>query len=253
MTTTTTTTAADLEQRGSDVVRALEDLWTAIRANHPELPEVVMITGTGIAKWGHTAVDRWDSDVDHASIGSDVTMHAAEHGRRTELFIAGERLATGAQLTAQTMLHEAAHVLAHTRGAKDTSRQGRYHNQTFVELAAELGLTWPEGARPHTVAGFSAVEIRPETVARYQEQIDALGAAIQLYVPLHPLIAALLGGDGAGGAAARPPRIARGTARNLSVATCRCETPRKIRIAPRTLDQAPITCGACGEDFAYRT
>jgi len=40
-----------------------------------------------------------------------------------------------------TLLHEAAHGMAATRQIKDTSRQGRYHNRRFAELAAELGIT----------------------------------------------------------------------------------------------------------------
>jgi hypothetical protein len=35
-------------------------------------------------------------------------------------------------------VHEAAHGLANTRGVKDTSRQGRYHNKRFRALAEEL-------------------------------------------------------------------------------------------------------------------
>ena len=40
-----------------------------------------------------------------------------------------------------TLLHEAAHALAHARGSKDTSRQGRYHNTKFKNCAEEVGLT----------------------------------------------------------------------------------------------------------------
>lgn len=248
------TTTTVRPQHGSEVVKALEALWTAIRRNHPELPDVVMITGTGRTTWGHTGHDRWDEG--DAGIGTLDTLTSAEQGGKTEMFIAGERLACGARLTAQTMLHEAAHVLAHARGLKDTSRQHRYHNRTFVALAEELGLAFPADTKAHPVIGFSDVHIRPETVTRYQSKIDALGKAIKLYVPIHPLIAALINGEGGDGTdpgtLLRPPKAPPTTpSRNLSVATCGCETPRKIRIAPRTLDLAPITCGACDQDFAY--
>jgi hypothetical protein len=39
-----------------------------------------------------------------------------------------------------TLLHEAAHGLAHARKISDTSRQGRYHNRRYATLAGELGL-----------------------------------------------------------------------------------------------------------------
>ncbi|WP_219419925.1 hypothetical protein [Pseudonocardia nigra] len=54
-----------------------------------------------------------------------------------------------------TLLHEAAHGVATTRGIKDTSRQGRYHNRKFAELAEELGITVAlDGAR-----GWSATTL----------------------------------------------------------------------------------------------
>lgn len=277
---------ADLAQRGSQVVAALEDLWSAVRGNHPELPQVVMVTGTGGTKWGHVDVERWDRGAD--GIGAEGRVRSAERGSETEMMIAGERLACGATLTAQTMLHEGAHVLAHLRGLKETCRQNRYHNRTFVRLAEELGMEWPQDQGPDTSIGFSDVRIRPETVERYRPEIEALGEAIQLYVPLEPWLAQWLGlatpqeGDegnalrggllplapGEGGLATAPggdgvdvtallgkrrPRYTGAPkARNLSVATCCCEEPRKLRIAPKTLNQAPVICGACNQEFQYR-
>ena len=54
--------------------------------------------------------------------------------------ISGEGLRRTAHDVLGTLLHEAAHALAHARGIKDTSRQGRYHNKHFKTLAEELGL-----------------------------------------------------------------------------------------------------------------
>jgi hypothetical protein len=45
-----------------------------------------------------------------------------------------------------TLLHEAAHGLAHVRKIPDTSRQGRYHNRRYQVLAEELGLDVAEPA-----------------------------------------------------------------------------------------------------------
>jgi hypothetical protein len=63
--------------------------------------------------------------------------------------------AEGATHTLTTILHEATHALAHARGVKDTSRQGKYHNRRFMELAGELDLEWPPDAKAHPVSGFS--------------------------------------------------------------------------------------------------
>ena len=89
-------------QTGSEIVKALEGVWREIVKRHPELPDVVMITGSGLdgmgAKWAHFWRERWTDKTDKST--------------RPELFIAGERLACGAKLTVQSMLHEAAHAIA---------------------------------------------------------------------------------------------------------------------------------------------
>jgi enoyl-CoA hydratase/carnithine racemase len=116
---------------GSELVSALEDAWTAIRRDHPELPPAVLITGAGSLgtrsglRLGHFAASRWQAGAD---------------GALGEIFVGGEGLKRGARPVLATLLHEAAHVLAHKRGIKDTSRQGRYHNRRFKTLAEELGL-----------------------------------------------------------------------------------------------------------------
>src|SRR5512133_2428566 len=56
-----------IETTGSGLIAALEQTWADIRRRTPELPEVVVVTGTGLsssavhldAKWGHFGVDRW--------------------------------------------------------------------------------------------------------------------------------------------------------------------------------------------------
>jgi hypothetical protein len=60
--------------------------------------------------------------------------------RLPEVFVGGEGLARGPADVLGTLLHEAAHALAHVRGIKDTSRQGRWHNARFKALAEEIGI-----------------------------------------------------------------------------------------------------------------
>src|SRR4051794_3091802 len=116
------------EYNTAELVSALEAAWSAIRANHQEVPAVVIIVGSGTAtkqaKYGHFAPTRW------------------QHGEQAlaEVLISGEGLKRPVEEVFTTLLHEAAHALANTRGIKDTSRQGRWHNQKFAELANELGL-----------------------------------------------------------------------------------------------------------------
>src|SRR5690606_39310937 len=104
--------------------------WAAFQQHHPDLPDVVMTTGTGTQgrnrkrpKLGHHTADRW--------------LDAAAGGHRAELFISGEAIAAGGQVVVETALHEAAHALAAARGIRDTSCAGRWHNRKFAELAKE--------------------------------------------------------------------------------------------------------------------
>jgi hypothetical protein len=269
--TTTTQPVADAEEfGGSKIIEALERAWSAIRANVPDLPEVVIITGSGAAggEWGHTWAERWAP----APIGTDLEGRGDDpepSDRRTELSISGERLACGARLTFQTLLHEAAHAVAHARGIKDTSRQGRYHNRRFVAVCEELGLEWPADKAPDPTIGFSAVVLQEETGTKYAEEIDYLATAIRLYLPLPWYMKAAVPGAGTSGSGnddgdqspTLPPTIPRrprggtaGTAtksRNL-LAECQCDTPRKLRISRSTLDAGAINCGLCGSPFELK-
>ena len=91
-----------------------------------------------------------------------------------ELFVGGEGLRRGAEPVLATLLHEAAHGVAHVRGIKDTSRQGRYHNTRFKLLGEELGLTISQAP----TIGWSSTELAPGTAVEYVEEIEALASAI---------------------------------------------------------------------------
>lgn len=232
-------------QGGATVVAALEAAYQAVQAEFPALPDAVIITGSGLSgyglTWGHFARDRWHD--------------AVRQGRRPELFIGGERLATGPTLTMQTLLHECAHALADARGVQDTSRQHRYHNRRFVAIAEELGLEYrPES--PDSVIGFSAVTLSRQGASHWSEQIDAIGRAIRLTMGTDILtLLGLLGPGGepttGGGHGMRVTGRGKGTGGSSYVkAQCACEpVPRTIRVAASTLAAASITCGECGEDF----
>ena len=75
--------------------------------------------------------------------------------------ISGEALRLTPAEVLAVILHEAAHALAHARGIKDTSRQGRYHNKQFKTCAEELGLTVEHDQRN----GWSA-----STITHHAEQ-----------------------------------------------------------------------------------
>jgi hypothetical protein len=207
---------------GSELVRALEDVWAAIRRGHPELPPAVLITGAGSLgtrgglRLGHFAASRWQAGAD---------------GALGEIFVGGEGLARGAGPVLATLLHEAAHVLAHQREIKDTSRQGRYHNTRFKTLAEELGLHVDHDRS----IGWSPTTLPGQTAARYADVIAALERALTAH--RH--------GERCGPQAPVPG------GRNLLPCVCACE--RRIRIAPAVLALGPVICGVCSEPFIPAT
>jgi hypothetical protein len=199
----------------SAVVAALEQAWTAIFGHHPDVPQVVVILGAGsearrgLFKWGHFAAARWQ----------------VADTNRPEVLVSGEGLKRGGRAVLATLLHEAAHGLANTRGVKDTSRQGRWHNRRFAALAGELGLRVEKDAK----TGWSQTSLTGQLAARYAEQLTGLDAALGLWRHTERQLGPATG------------------SRNLLA--CSCECGRKLRVSRTTLEQAPIICGACEERF----
>ena len=207
---------------GSQIITALEQAWAAIRDQHPEIPDVVIVTGAGSNQkgipegyrlQGHHWPERWITD--------------PAEPRMPELFVAGELLAAGGRVVVEVMLHEAAHALAVARGIKDTSSEGnRYHNKRFVALGVELGLRGPD--RPEKVIGWSDCQITDETAADYTDVISAIDTARLPFLPGGPVVT--------------------GGGRHDAV-ECKCEPPRKLHITPKQREAGPIICGVCHEPF----
>lgn len=238
-------------QRGSAVVEILERVWGKIREDTPELPAVVIVTGSGMIgppRWGHFRANGWTERAE-----KDVATNLVIG----EMFVAGETLARGAEHTLETMLHEAAHVLAKVRDVKDTSRQGRWHNQRFRALAEELGLEYGRESA-HSQIGFSEVTLTPGTKEQYAAAIEELNQAIRLTVTIPMLSQSTEGEQGAGEYmghhGARKPRAEGGSATNNVKATCGCwPEPRIIRASRKVLEGARITCEECKEAFMDRS
>jgi hypothetical protein len=197
------------------LVAALDRAWSAIRTRHPEVPEVVIALGSGSGagrsrlRLGHFAADRWERG----------------DGRLPELFVGGEGLGRGGRAVLGTLLHEGAHGVASTRGIADTSRQGRWHNAKFRDLAAEVGI---EVAKVPSL-GWSKTTVPDATAALYDAELRDLEAAITAFRRAEPR-------------GARRPNSNNGVA-------ARCECGRRIRVAQTVLELGPITCGVCGGDF----
>ena len=106
---------------------------------------------------------------------------------------------------------------------QDTSRQGRYHNRRYAQLAVDFGLEVTT-LKP---IGWSATTVPEPTASAYAGQLEDLAAALVLW-------------------RRQEHHIGPGTpSRNLLAAGC----GRRIRAAKTTLAEAPIICGACGQPF----
>jgi len=201
-------------QAASPILKVLEETWLEIRRWHPDIPPAVIIIASGTegkqARLGHHAPGRWN----------------VAGQQYAEVMISGEGLRRTPEDVLGTLLHEAAHALAHARGIKDTSRQGRYHNKHFKTCAEEVGLAVEHDAQ----TGWSLTTITPATKLAYTAQLQALTDAMTLW--RH-------------GETTTGPKARRNT--NLIAAICPCG--RSIRVAASTLAEAPITCQACDQDF----
>jgi uncharacterized protein DUF6884 len=251
---------ADVARTTSQLLAALEACWAAIRRQHPEVPAAVLVVAAGsdrrqgLFKWGHYARLRWrPRPVEGAGGGGAAAL--------PEVLVAGEGLERPALEVMGTLVHEAAHAVADVRQLQDTSRDGRYHNRRYRQVAEELGLEVEEMA-PY---GHARTTMRPQTAARYAAQVEELAAALVLYrvaeaAPQRRRRTTAAGDeDGQGqddGTRAgedldddQEDDDERGRRRDYNLVPALCACGRRLRIARSVLAAGPITCGLCGADF----
>lgn len=230
----TDATEAITGEVGSRIITALEEAWQEIQRRHPEVPDVVMITGASAQKfgdaWGYHAPDQW--------------ARAQQEGRAAELFIAGETLAEGPRWVLNVLLHEATHALGAARGIRTTSDSGRYHNKRFAELAAEIGLTPP--AKPIKRRGFTNVTLGDKAAAEWSDIITALQAGITAYREDPGALTTGADEDDEGNSR---PGEKRGGQR--PPAECGCDEPRRLYLTRKQLADGPILCGNCKQPFTF--
>jgi hypothetical protein len=252
------------------LVAALHEVWSTVRARHPEVPDVVLVVGAGsigaprgTLRLGHFAANRWHhtphpdpSDEATTEATTESTPEATSEARSEarsqapaqapseapsapsaaaagvpEVFVGGEGLRRGPLDVLGTVLHEAAHALAHARGVRDTSRQGRYHNARYAEIARELGLTVDRDPR----IGWSLTTMPPATVEAYADVLPGLARALTHWRTSEPT------GPDTGRASSNNP------------IPCECACDRRIRVALSTLLAGPIVCGLCDQPFTPTT
>jgi hypothetical protein len=216
------------ESVSTPLVTAIEFAWSSIQENHESVPDVVVTLGSGLVrqgmKLGHFAANVWtrgESDVH-------------------ELFVGGEGLARGAEAVMATLLHEASHAWAEANEIKDTSRQGRYHNDKFRMIGETFGLK----LQKDSVLGWSASEMSDEARELYSEAIFTLDLALTAYRKLPKLVQVNPTGTPTG--TGTTPTT--GPASNNGV-SAKCGCGRRIRVSHTTYGMGDILCGICGEAF----
>jgi hypothetical protein len=197
----------------SQTLAVLESAWAAIRRRHADLPLVAFTIGGSETTRGHFHAETW---ADNAESGFT----------RSEVFLAGERLKDGPREVLATLLHEAAHALAHVRKIQDTSRGGRFHNGKFRDLGVELGLTVTQVKG----IGWSGTVLTDEAADTYRVVLDKLAAVESFRRPLTR--------------AAATGRKNNNNGRVIQCPTCQ----RKARISVSALEVGPVVCWPCYEE-----
>ncbi|MFM9449149.1 hypothetical protein [Streptomyces acidiscabies] len=239
----------DPGREGTRLIAALEKCWTQIQKHHPDLPPVLVITGTGIPRRQverpskSTGARRRREFVTRGHHWADRWAVAEQEQRLAELFVAGETVAAGGEEVVKTLLHEAAHALAHVRKIQDVSRgDARWHRKEFAQLARETGLEPPR--KSEKPLGFSNCTLTDASRKRYASVIRQIdGSAL----------------PGLGGAAQddteeetpTEPETPGSTNGKRVKVVCGCRPdPRAFPITPKVLAEGPIICGVCNEPFA---
>jgi len=206
-------------ERISNVIAGIEKAYAVIRQHNPDAGPALIVVyqpPKGTAKLGHFWRGSWFAQ---DSWG--------ERHEMDEIMISSHILAEGADAVLETLLHEAVHSIAKTRGIKDTSRNNRWHNNKFRKLAHEVGLTTGK----HPSFGCSTGELDSETAPLYMGAVKMIEEVLSVFQDLKTVT----------------PDIKKPRKKLYLTAECACG--RSLRMKPVQFNSGSITCYSCGEDF----
>lgn len=191
----------------SDIAKALEYAYKQVSKHHDVLPIIFTVAlDERNTKRGSYTYDKWTN-----------------HERTVdEVFINSNILAEGAESVMRTVLHEAVHSLARKREVQETSRDGRYHNKKFKELAEEVGLVVKKDEK----VGYCTPGLTDEAKVVYAGAVEKIAKVLEFW---------------------QEPRPKGGSAGRQLKAVCGCG--RILRGSRKVFDEGEIICGNCGEEF----
>lgn len=151
-----------------------------------------------------------------------------------------------------TLLHEACHVYARANGIKDTSRDGRWHNRKFAEIALAIGVQVERDAR----IGHRTPRLTARGRYDYNDLLSRLDRGLVL-VREPQLTRSGSGGSGAGGGSgdadahgSSDPEV---PSAKYVFASCQCRDgrlhPVTIRVAKGSWRPSAICCSVCEAPF----
>jgi hypothetical protein len=204
---------------------ALDTAWSAIRTHHPDIPPAVVTLGTS---WDRTGRNRAPADRGHQVALTGNRWTGEGDAELPELTVTPAALETDAD----TLLHAAAHAIGDARGVTTTSRQGRYHNSKYAELAREVGLT----VEQTPAGGWSETTLGTGTNVRYATELRQLRELRDQLGERHE----------------QPSAVATGRTSHWAPvpAICGCTPARRIRVSPTVFELGGIRCDVCGQRFA---
>jgi hypothetical protein len=198
----------------SPLIATCEEVWKSLQKFNQDIPDVVIVVGSGGRRastlLGHFAKNTWGS----------------EENEIHEVLLVAENLNREAKDVFTTLLHEAVHGIANTRGIKDVS--GQRHNKKFANLCEEVGMTSPK--QPDPRLGYSAARLTEELEEHFSHEIEMLDEQLKLCRKLFVK--------------------EKQTNKTTWIAECGCA--RKVRLPKKTISDPDflfLQCGICSSDF----
>lgn len=171
-----------------------------------------------------------------------------------EVFLNADRqtshsAASPAEDVLTTLLHEACHTWANAEDIKDTSRDGRYHNHHFAEIALQIGL---EVERDPTI-GHRTPGLSKQGRFEYADLLTGLADGLTVIRESRPAKVSSGSGDGDTPIGSHVAATVPTNSSKYVFASCQCQAGRRrsvtIRVAAGLWRPGVIRCSACEAAF----